>query len=183
MYNRLLMDYLDQKQSIATTDKNGEILDQVEKWEAHKKGILHKAFSVTLKYKDLYILQHRKHPVFDGVFDLSCSSHPVYKGTRLESEEDAILKTLKREWGLQRKDIKGRIQDIGMIYYRAKDTKSRFTEHELCTQYLVEIKKLPEAKNDVAYGYSLVTLEEVQKKSSRIFENLAPWAKKAVSLL
>lgn len=177
------MKYLDQKQFIAQVNKSGEILGQIEKWEAHKKGILHKAFSVTLVYKDQYILQHRKHPVFDGVFDLSCSSHPIYKGNKLEEDEEAILKTLKREWGLMRKDIKGRIEDIGVIYYRAKDEKSRYIEHELCTQYRITLKKLPTAKDEVAYGYSLVSKEDLEKKSSRIYMNLAPWSKKAVSLL
>lgn len=177
------MNYYDQNQLIARISKTGEILGQVEKWEAHKKGILHKAFSIAIRYKGFYVLQHRKHPVFDAVFDLSCSSHPIYKGTKLETDEDAIMKTLRREWGLTKNNLKGRIQDIGVIYYRANDPKSRYIEHELCTQYLVEVRKLPDAKQDFAYGYSLVTLEELQKKSSRIYETLAPWAKKAVSLL
>jgi isopentenyl-diphosphate delta-isomerase type 1 len=177
------MDYYEKTQFIAQVNKVGEILGKVEKWEAHKEGILHKAFSVTIIYRDQYLLQHRKHPVFDGVFDLSCSSHPLYKGEKLESDEDAVMKTLKREWGISKKDIKGAVKDIGEIYYRAKDEKSRYVEHELCVQYLVEVKKLPVVKPDFAYGYSLVTKEELGKKRSRVYENLAPWAKKAVALL
>jgi isopentenyldiphosphate isomerase len=177
------MNYSEQKQLIAQINKSGEILGKIEKWEAHRKGILHKAFSITMRYKDQYILQHRKHSAFDGVFDLSCSSHPVYKGDKLESDDEAILKTLRREWGLTKKDIKGRIQDIGEVYYRAKDDKSRYVEHELCTQYLIQLKKLPHPKSEFAYGLSLVNDAELKKKSSRIFEHLAPWSKKAVGLL
>lgn len=177
------MNYLDEKQFIAQVNKNGEILGKVEKWEAHRKGILHKAFSVTLQYKDLYLLQHRKHPVFDGVFDLSSSSHPVYKGEKLETDEEAILKMLRREWGLTRKDIKGEIRDVGEIYYRAKDPKSRYTEHEVCTQYVIQIRKMPQAKSEVAYGLSAITEDVLKKKSSRIYQSLAPWAQKAVALL
>lgn len=177
------MDYYDKVQYIAQVNKLGEILGKVEKWEAHKKGILHKAFSVTLQYKDYYIIQHRKHPVFDGVYDLSCSSHPIYKGNKLEEDEDAVIKTLKREWNITKKDIKGRIQNIGVIYYKAKDPKSRYTEHEVCDQFLVQLKTLPKPMLQYSYGYSLVTREEIQKKKSRIYENLAPWSKKVVGLL
>lgn len=177
------MDYYTQKQYIGQTNKNGEMLGQVEKWEAHKKGILHRAFSVILQYKDFYILQHRKHHVFDGVFDLSCASHQLYKGNKLEEDETAVLRTLKREWGISKKDIKGRIQNIGVIYYKAKDPKSRFTEHEMCEQFLVTLKRLPNPNHEYAYGFSLVTKETVTKKTSRIYENLAPWAKKTVALL
>jgi isopentenyl-diphosphate Delta-isomerase len=177
------MDYYDKIQYIAQVNKSGEILGQVEKWEAHKKGIPHRAFSVILQYKDHYLLQHRKHSVFDGVFDLSCSSHPIYKGAKLEEDEDAVRKTLKREWGITEKDSKGRIHNIGVIYYKAKDPKSRYTEHELCEQFLVTLRTLPKPNPDFAYGFSLVTKEELRKKNSRIYENLAPWAKKTVALI
>ena len=70
--------YYKQKQIIAKVNKKGEIIGKIDKWEAHKKGILHKALSVTLIYKNQYILQHRKHVAFDGVFDLTSSSHQIY---------------------------------------------------------------------------------------------------------
>jgi len=177
------MDYYTQKQFIALTNKAGEILGQIEKWEAHKKGMLHRAFALTLQYKEFYLLQHRKHQVFDAVFDLSCASHQLYKGNKLEDDETAVLRTLKREWGMSPKDIKGRIRNIGVIYYKAQDPKSKFIEHELCEEYLVTVKSLPKPNLDYAYGYSLVTKEDLQKKGSRLYETLAPWAKKTVALL
>jgi isopentenyl-diphosphate delta-isomerase len=177
------MNYYKKEQFIAAVDKNGNILGSIEKWEAHKKGILHKAFSVTLQYKDTYILQHRKHPVFDGVFDLSCSSHQLMKGGKLESDTDAVLKTLKREWKIDKTNITGKIQNIGVTYYKSKDENSKYIEHELCDQFLIKIKKLPQIHTDYAYGYSLVTEKELKNKRSRIWKNLAPWSKKAVELL
>ena len=71
------MDYYKQKQFLAQVDKNDRILGKIEKWEAHKKGVLHRGYTCILIYKGSYIFQHRKHPVFDGVFDLSFSSHPL----------------------------------------------------------------------------------------------------------
>ncbi|HRN96723.1 MAG TPA: hypothetical protein PLD54_04715 [Candidatus Levybacteria bacterium] len=177
------MDYYKKEQFIAQVDKKGNVLGSIEKWDAHKKGILHKAFSATLIYKDLYVLQHRKHPVFDGVFDLSCSSHQLFKRNTLEPDIDAVLKTLKREWKIDKTNISGKIQNIGVTYYKEKDEKSKYIEHELCDQFLIKLKKLPTINPLYSYGYSLVTLEELKNKRSRIWNNLAPWSKKAVSLL
>jgi isopentenyldiphosphate isomerase len=175
--------YYKKEQFIAAVDKKGNILGPVEKWEAHTKGILHKAFSVTFQYKDMYVIQHRKHPVFDGVFDLSCSSHQLMKKGKLELDTDAVLKTIKREWKIDKTGITSKIQNIGVTYYKTKDENSKYIEHELCDQFLVKIKKLPAIHLEYAYGYSLVTEKELKNKKSRIWKNLAPWSKKAVELL
>ena len=45
--------YYKQKQMIARVDRQGNILGQIEKWEAHRKGILHKAFTVAIIYKNI----------------------------------------------------------------------------------------------------------------------------------
>ena len=71
------MDYYKQKQYLAEVDKNDKVLGEIEKWECHKKGVLHRGYTCILIYKGSYIFQHRKHPVFSGVFDLSFSSHPL----------------------------------------------------------------------------------------------------------
>ena len=91
------MNYYKEKQYIAKVDRKGNVLGKIEKWKAHKKGVLHKAFTIIIQYKNMYILQHRKHPVFDGVLDLSCSSHQVFVKGKLQSTEDAALLALKRE--------------------------------------------------------------------------------------
>jgi isopentenyldiphosphate isomerase len=178
-----MTNYYKKEQFIAQVDKKGNILGPIEKWEAHKKGILHKAFSVTLVYKNLYILQHRKHPVFDGVFDLSCSSHQLMKNGKLELDTDAVLKTLKREWKIDASHISGKIQNIGVTYYKSTDENSKYIEHELCDQFLIKLKKLPEIYSEYAYGYSLVEEKVLKNKKSRVWKNLAPWSKKAVTLL
>ena len=73
----MAINYLKQEQTIAKIDRDGNIIGGIEKWEAHKKGALHKGFSVILKYKNYYFLQHRKHPLFDGMYDLTISTLPI----------------------------------------------------------------------------------------------------------
>lgn len=174
------MNYYNQKQYIARVNKKGEIFGKIEKWEAHKKGVLHKALSVALIYKGQYLLQHRKHPAFDGVFDLSSSTHQIYINEILQDTVEATINSLEREWGLTKNDFKKHPEINGTIYYRAKDPRSIFIEHEMCDMLSVEIKRLPKPNYEFSYGYSLVDKKTLTNKNSLIYKNLAPWSKVAI---
>ena len=176
------MNYYNQKQYIAKVNRNGEIIGKIEKWEAHRKGVLHKALSVVLIYKDQYLIQHRKHPAFDGVYDLTSSTHQIYENDILQDTVDATINSLEREWGLKKKDFIKLPKINGTIYYKAKDPRSIYTEHEICEMISVELKRLPEPNYVFAYGFSLVDKKTLTNKKSLIYKNLAPWSKKAIKL-
>jgi len=169
--------YFKKKQIIATCDKEGNITGEIEKWEAHKKGILHRAFTVAIIYRKQLLVQHRKHIAFNGVFDVTISSHQLMKDGKLEDTIASTLNTLEREWNITKKDLIRPIQNNGAIYYRSKDKYSEFTEHEVCDLLVAEIKTLKEPNFEFAYGYSLVAKEELLNKKSRQYLNLAPWVK------
>ncbi|KKR26565.1 MAG: hypothetical protein UT57_C0031G0011 [Microgenomates group bacterium GW2011_GWC1_39_7] len=147
------------QQIIGHCDKRSKILGGIERWEAHKKGILHRAFALAIVYKNYYILQHRKHPVFDGVFDITSSSHQLYSNGKLQDTLEAAKFCLFRE---------------------ARDAKSVYTEHEICDIVEVRLKKIPTPAYEFAYGSSLVTKGELANKKSRIYSLLAPWVKVAI---
>jgi isopentenyl-diphosphate delta-isomerase len=170
--------YYKQKQYVETVDKHGEHLGYMEKWEVHKKGILHRGFGVIVLYKNYILLQHRKHPAFDAVLDLSSASHQLQINGEFENLTEAVIKSLEREWNLTTKDLSGKIKYLGFVYYKSKDPKSIYTEHEYCDVLIVKIKKIPEPNLEFAYGYSLVTKGELYNKKSRIYENMSPWGKK-----
>lgn len=172
--------YYKQKQIIAKVDRQGNIIGKIEKWEAHRKGILHRGLSIALIYKDFYILQHRKHPAFNGVYDLTSSSHQLFIKNQLQDTTEAAIQALEREWIIKRSDLIGEIKNLGFVYYKANDPKSIYTEHEVCDMLEVKIKKLPMPNFDFAYGFSLVKKEDILDKKSRIFETLSPWTKIAV---
>src|SRR3990167_1728773 len=94
--------YLQQSQTIIRVDEKGNAIGEIDKWEAHKKGILHKGFSVALFHKDQILLQLRKHPVFDKVVDVTASSHPLVIDGKNQPEEEAVHNCLVREWNVQR---------------------------------------------------------------------------------
>ncbi len=173
------MNYYKQKIMIATCDKKGNMTGSIERWEAHKKGILHRAFTVALIYKGNYVLQHRKHPVFDGVFDITTSSHQIFKDGHLEDTIQAAKRALKREWKIKESNI-GKFKITGAVYYKAKDEKSIYTEHEYCDIVEVKISKIPEPNLELAYGYSLIEKDKIKDTTSRTYALFAPWVKKAV---
>lgn len=173
----MINNYYKQKQIIARVDKKGNVIGKIEKWEAHKRGILHKALTIALIYKNNYIVQHRKHPAFDGVFDITSSSHQLYINNKLQETLEATYLCLKREWNLEKDDLLFQPRNEGTVYYKARDKKSIYTEHEVCEILVTEVKKLPLPNFDFAHGYSLIKKEDLKNKKGRIYHNLAPWVK------
>lgn len=171
--------YYKQRLFLAQVDKNDNIIGEVERWRAHKEGILHRGFTAILTYKGKYLLQHRKHPAFDKYWDFTFSSHQVYENGKLESDLDAIYKALFREWNLNKPDIIQKPEKIGQVYYLAKDPNSIYTEHEIDYIYLAKINKLPHPNLDYSYTYELIDkIDKITKLSSSYM--LAPWVKQII---
>jgi isopentenyldiphosphate isomerase len=174
------MDYYKQKQTIAKADIKGQTIGKIEKWQAHRKGILHKGFTLILTIDEYYVIQHRKHKAFDGVFDLTFSSHQVFIKDKLQDTEEAVFEALEREWKIKRDDLATKPLVLGNVYYKSDDPKSEFVEHEIDEILKVKLKTLPIPNHDFAYGYSLVDKKELLNKKGRIYPLLAPWVKKMI---
>lgn len=160
---------------LAQVDEGDNLLGQIERWEAHEKGILHRGFTAILQCQDKILLQHRKHKAFDGVWDLTFSSHQVYVNGILQSDFDAIYEGLEREWNLSRRDVAS-IVSKGKIYYKAKDSKSIYTEHEIDYIYLVKLYNLPKPNLEYAYGFETIGTNNINDEISKY--NIAPWVEK-----
>ena len=171
------MDYYKKELFLAQVDKKNNILGKVERWEAHKQGILHRGFTMILTYQGRIVLQHRKHLAFDGYFDLTFSSHQIYVHNVLQTDEDAISETLKREWNIDGLGLKNIPKYLGKFYYKAKDPQSIFTEHEIDYIYQAELKSLPIPNFDFAHGFKLV--DKLQIKNFKT----APWADNIIKML
>lgn len=177
------MDYYKKKLYVAAVDRKGRVVDKVERWQAHEKGILHRGFTAALFYQEQVILQHRKHPVFNGVYDLTCSSHPYYKGDILQPTEEAVFQTLKREWNIGQKDLVSPLLDRGTTYYKAKDPMSIYLEHEVCFLFVANMKRLPTPNHDFAYGFSLMPTKLIADNRQPIARSFAPWVPPLLRLL
>ncbi len=165
------------KQLVVAVNREDEVAGEVERWQVHRQGILHRGFTVALLFNNKLILQHRKHPAFDGYFDLSFSSHQLFIDGHLQSSHEAIDAALRREWDIRREDLLDKIEHKGNFIYRAQDPKSKFIEHEIDYFYLAKINHLPTVNYDFAYGYYLIDRKRLTNDSSPLFKALAPWAK------
>ena len=171
------MDYYKQKQFLAEVDGADKIRGKIEKWEAHKRGVLHRGYTVVLTVGDLVLLQHRKHPVFDNVFDLSFSSHQILKENILQDDISAIYEGLLREWLIKEEEIVNKPLFMRTIYYKEKDIKSEYTEHEIDYIYHVELNKIPFFSLDFAYGFISIKKSEIHNKIQHLQYPTAPWVK------
>lgn len=168
-----MTDYYQQTLYIPLVDEKGNVIGKGERWDVHKKGILHKGFTVRLLSKNLILLQRRKHPMFDGVIDVTSSSHPLVVNETVQDEAEAVVSCLKREWNLEIQDRK-KIKKRESFLYKASD-KVGFTEHEFCTVYDVEIDTIPVPDFAFCYGYEVVELQFFASDLSSF--KLAPWVK------
>ena len=167
--------YYREKQFLAIVDRNDNIIGKQEKWEAHKKGVLHRGYTAILTYHNDVVLEHRKHPLFNGVFDMTFSSHQLYQSDSLQSDEDALKDGLLREWGVDMKEIVSKPRLIDKIYYEAHDPKSNYIEHEIDYIFLAELKDVPHPNLQFAYGYELVAKKEIKKRIYELTAKPAPW--------
>ena len=172
------MDYYKQTLYIPHVDKDDTVLGKVERWKAHREGILHRGFTVGVMFEDLFICQHRKHPVFGGYLDLTASSHPLYIGEKIQSFEEAVYNTLEREWSLKRDDLSEPLEEKGKAYYYSKH--GEYIEHEMCYFFLTKATKLPLVNFEYAYGYSLLSLKDLEDTEAPYAGSVAPWVQEAL---
>lgn len=167
------MDYYQKKIYIPCVDEQDQVLGGIERWEAHEKGILHRGFTVAVMYQGAVICQHRKHPVFGGVIDMTASSHPTYTEGKAQDMVEAIQHTLEREWNMSLTNLTKLPSYAGKTVYSSSDGK--YTEHEVCHYYIAETDDMPQVNVDFAYGFSLMSIDDLRNMKLPLTSSLAPW--------
>lgn len=168
---------------LARVDKKDNVTGQVERWYAHREGILHRGFTVILMFKNQMLLQHRRHPAFDGFYDLTFSSHQIYEKGILQPDKKAIQDSLIREWGIQKNELAEEPHLLGKVYYKAKDRKSIYAEHEIDYVYFTVLKRMPDSNPEYSYGYKLIKRDPETFIPHAEPYNLAPWVDKIINRL
>jgi isopentenyl-diphosphate delta-isomerase len=86
--------------NVILVDEKDNVVGTMEKMEAHRKGILHRAFSILIfNSKGELLLQKRSAKKYHsgGLWTNACCSHPMPD----ESLRDATRKRLKHEMGIE----------------------------------------------------------------------------------
>lgn len=116
---------LSQTEYVVLVDQDGNPIGKEEKMAAHQKGLLHKAFSVSLfNSKGQILLQQRAFHKYHtpGLWSNSCCSHPRVE----ENIELAVHRRLKEELGIS--DIV--VEEQFSFVYRFLDEPTQLWEHE-----------------------------------------------------
>lgn len=172
------MDAIDKiKEFVILVDKAGNYTGSEEKMSAHKKGLLHKAFSIFIFDEDNRILLQKRANTkyhFAGLWSNACCSHPRVG----ETTEDAVHRRLQEELGF----------DTPLVFafsfvYRAEDTVSGLFEYEydevFTGIYNDKINFQPDEVEDIQW----MTLKDLDQKIRTSPEEFTIWFKQAYNKL
>lgn len=166
-------------QIILACDDQGNFLEYIPKEAGHTGGgRKHLAITVLLVNKQgQVLLQRRKHQVFDNIWDFTSSTHPLHKGDGDEGLEQAALRALKDEYGIENVQVKR----LGSFNYFAKIGPLCENEHDdlLIGEYNGQIS----LNQEVAYGYKWMDKKEMLKDMEENPQKYSPWSKEGLKIL
>jgi isopentenyl-diphosphate Delta-isomerase len=153
---------------VILVDEHDNVLGAMDKLEAHRKGILHRAFSILIfNPKGELLLQKRSRNKYHsgGLWTNACCSHPGPN----ESLDDATRKRLKHEMGI----------DLQPAYaykflYRSKLDKD-LTEHELDHVFTGIFDGTPIINNDEVEDWKFISIQSLREDIERHPDHYTIW--------
>ncbi|MBL7739710.1 MAG: isopentenyl-diphosphate Delta-isomerase [Chitinophagaceae bacterium] len=142
-------------EQVVLVNEHDAVTGVMEKMEAHRKGSLHRAFSVFIfNCKGEMLLQRRALNKYHsaGLWTNSCCSHPLPG----EEVHDAALRRLQEEMGFTTS-----IEKIFDFVYRA-EFDNGLTEHEFDHVFAGEYEGAVSLNPDEAMDYCYKSIEEVR---------------------
>ena len=155
---------------VILVDKNDQPIGEMEKMEAHEKGLLHRAFSVFLfNKKGEMLLQQRAFSKYHsgGLWTNACCSHPRKGELTLE----AAHRRLEEEMGFDCEIKKA----FDFIYKSKLD--NNLTEHELDHVFLGEYEGVIIPNPDEVESYKYISIPELAKDVKENAANYTEWFK------
>lgn len=141
-------------EQVILVNEKDEIKGVAGKMEAHKKGLLHRAFSIfVFNRKGEMLLQRRALSKYHsgGLWTNACCSHPCPG----EDTATAAMRRLKEEMGFET-----RLEKIFDFVYKA-DFKNGLTEHEFDHVYAGEYEGEIRSSTEEVMDYCYRNLHEI----------------------
>jgi len=158
------------EEKVILVDKNDNQVGLMPKLEAHKKGVLHRAFSIFIfnsKYE--LLLQKRASAKYHsgGLWTNTCCSHPR------ENEDifDAANRRLDEEMG-----IKTSLRKVYDFIYKA-ELDNQLTEHEFDHVFYGVYDNDPILNKDEADDFKWVDMETLNNDIVKNEDNYTVWFK------
>jgi len=158
---------------VVLVDANDNVIGSEDKLLAHKKGLLHRAFSIFIarehKGETQILLQQRALSKYHcgGLWSNSCCSHPQPR----EALKSSALARLNEELGFTLDDITW----VDSHTYRA-ELANQLIEHELDHLFVAwaspDVSKF---NRDEVEATSWLTLEQIDSKLAQEPEQFTPW--------
>jgi len=154
---------------IIKVDKEDNKTGEIEKLEAHKKGILHRAFSIFIfNKKGEMLLQKRADEKYHGggLWSNTCCSHPTKEGDIVNQAKKRLIEEMGFETELEK---------VGLINYKAKvgDLTENEMDHIFFGTYRGSVDPNPEEVSD----YRWVSISDLEKEMEEDPEKFTPWFK------
>lgn len=155
---------------VILVDENDVPRGTMEKLEAHRKGELHRAFSIfVFNSKQEMLLQKRASGKYHsgGLWTNTCCSHPVPN----ENMEITAHKRLKEEMGFD--------CDIKEIFHFTYKTalENELTEHELDHVFIGYYNDVPQVNAEEVEEWKYIAIDTLQKSITQHPEEFTVWFK------
>ena len=157
-------------EKVVLVDSNNVVVGLEDKIHAHKKGLLHRAFSIIIyNSKRDILIQRRASTKYHtpNLWTNTCCSHP-YDG---ESYEEAIHRRLKEEMGMD-----SCLTEYCSFIYKAK-LNNNLIEHEHDTLFLGQSNLLPLINKEEVSDYKYISYSDLKNEIKLNSEKFTPWFK------
>jgi len=159
------------KTKVILVDSNDREIGTMEKMEAHRKALLHRAISVFIcNSKGEWLLQRRSLNKYHsgGLWTNTCCSHPYPEETVLEAAERRLMQEMGIDCPLD--------EIFSFIYKESLDNE--LSEHELDHVFLGISNEIPEINNKEVLEYKYVFYKDLALDIVNNPDNYTVWFKK-----
>lgn len=157
-------------EQVILVDENDNAIGTMEKMEAHRRGLLHRAFSILVfNSKGQLLLQKRSSKKYHsgGLWTNTCCSHPRPD----ENIENALRRKLKQEMGI---DVT--TQFSHKFIYRI-DLENDLTEHEYDHVYVGRYDGEPQINHDEVEEWRFEDLSRLRAAIEKSPQDFTYWFK------
>lgn len=163
-------------EKVILVNEKDEAIGEMEKLEAHQKGLLHRAFSIfVFNNKNELLLQQRAFSKYHsaGLWTNTCCSHPRPG----ETIQEAAHRRLWEEMGL-----KMNLQHQGHFIYKTK-FENELTEHELDHVFFGSSNQVPKINPEEVHSYKWLSIPAIKKDIQTHPSHYTVWFKIALEKL